>query len=144
MKSKPFVLIETFARVWCENYHGEIYEKTGKDFRNAKLYLDLNGDFNADNIISKAKIYLKMGGIYASENVRHNFSAFINNISTFVAEKKIERRIQMWTCEHCQEIMPEGKQYAHWDVCPEMRRASPEQVREIMENINDLSKGMKA
>lgn len=139
---KPFQLIEVFAKVWEEAY-GEVYEKSGKDFRHAKDYLSLNGgDFKADTIIARAKVYMDKDGVYA-EN-RHGFTAFINNIGSFVAHKVARVRTQMWTCDQCGEKMPESKQYAHWDTCPKSRPASPEQLKEVADTLKSLSEKFKA
>ena len=112
--NKPLSLISCFSQVWSESY-GETYEPSPKDFKFAKMYLDKrDGDFQADTIVSRAKIYLSKEGFYA-EN-RHSFTAFINNIGTFVPEKKKALptiRTGWWTCKNCKERMLEGYQASH-------------------------------
>lgn len=116
--SKPFLLIETFSQVWSKAYGGQVYEKTPRDFKHAKLYLEINDDFSPDNIVEKAQIYLSKNGFFA-EN-RHNFTSFINNISSFVDEKpkQIAKKIK---CQYCFKEMFESQQYEHWNSCTKMR-----------------------
>lgn len=123
--SKPFLLIETFSSVWSEFYRGEVYEKSPRDFKQAKLYLELNNDFNPDNIVSRAKIYLAKNGYFA--DVRHNFTAFINNISSFVDEMPGRDRVGLASkpkpigdimksvidCPDCGSSLPEQEYHNH-------------------------------
>lgn len=103
-KSPPYDLVSLFAQVWKQEY-GEDYMISPKDLRHAKLYLQMTGEEpQPDTIISRAKIYLKKDGVYADN--RHSFTAFINNIGTFVAEKKKEvPQVRTgWTrCKECGE-----------------------------------------
>ena len=69
-----------------------MYEKSPADFKQAKLYLDLNEDFSPDNIVAKAQIYLSKNGFYADS--RHSFKSFINNIGSFVDEMPGKYRTQ--------------------------------------------------
>lgn len=136
--SKPWLLIDTFASVWQREY-GEVYEKSPKDFVLAKRYLEISGgDFVPDNIIAKAQVYLRMDGVYAEQNVRHNFSCFINNISTFTPPKG--KPIKFWTCPQCQASMPEGKQYSHPEQCPNWNKQSPEEINSM---VNSLTNKMR-
>lgn len=128
MTSPPFLVIAHFAKVWKQEY-GEEYVPSPKDFRHAKLYLQtLDGDIQPDLIISRAKIYLKKGGVYA-ENC-HGFTAFINNIGSFVPEKKKELptiRTGWWTCPDCKERMLESYQATHRCVSQPIPLEPPEQ-----------------
>ena len=130
--SLPFLLISTFADVWSDEYAGEIYEKSRKDFRLAKLYLEHN-DFRPDVIVSRAKTYLLKDGFYA-EN-RHSFSAFINNIGSFVPPKQRRELRKTWTCPHCQETMPEAREHHH--DCPKLEQ-HPERVAEMVDGLKKL------
>lgn len=113
--NKPFLLLATFADVWSQSYHGEVYEKSPRDFKLAKEYIDLNdGNFSPDNIVAKARIYLSMNGLYA-EN-RHSFRAFVNNIGSFVAErgKVVSAPKQGRTrCGVCNEMIPDSRFLEH-------------------------------
>ncbi len=100
--SKPFLLIDTFADVWSRYYSGEIYEKSPADFKQAKLYLDLNEDFSPDNIVAKAQIYLTKDGYY--KEIRHSFKAFINNIGSFVDEMPGKNRVTEG--QHWMKLLP--------------------------------------
>jgi hypothetical protein len=141
--SKPFLLIDTFASVWSEFYGGEYYEKSPRDFKQAKLYLELNEDFSPDNIINKAKIYLKKTGYFA-EN-RHNFTAFINNIGSFVDEMPKQKvKPKLYTCKDCNQSMPESQQYGHWQSCPNYKPPSEETIKEVQSAITNLTQKWKA
>lgn len=117
--SKEWMLIETFAQVWSQHYHGEVYEKSGKDFRFAKEYLEINdGEFVPDNIVAKAQVYLGRNGFYA-EN-RHGFAAFVNNIGSFVPErgKIIEApKTGRTHCGVCNQMIPDHRFLDHAASC---------------------------
>lgn len=84
--SKPFMLINTFSAVW-EKYYHQKYMPSPKDFRHAKLFLQCSdGDFSADEIVERAEVYMNSNGFY-SEN-RHGFTAFVNNINSFIKPKE--------------------------------------------------------
>ena len=91
--SKPYSLIRAFALVWEKCYRGKKYLPSPKDFKFAKMFLEYNGgEFVADEIVARAEVYMQTGSVYA-EN-RHGFSAFINNIGSFVElPKEMEARI---------------------------------------------------
>lgn len=114
--TKPYQLIDCFAQCWCQEYAGEVYEKSGKDYKYAKEYLELNeGDFQADNIIGRAKYFLNQNGIYAER--RHQFSDFIRNIGSFgtLKPKKKSTAIPMTLiCAECGQAYEQGKHMEHY------------------------------
>ena len=126
--TQQFLLIECFARAWSEEYGGEVYEKSGKDFKHAQIYIDLNDGWNADNITAKAKIYLERGGFF-SEN-RHNFTAFINNIGSWVDEKPKRKETKPVT-------RPLSEQLYFCDKCKVNHRADELCPKEIESASND-------
>lgn len=136
--SKPFLLLETFSKVWEEHYVGETYEKSPRDFRDAKAYLDLNnGEFIPDTIISRAKMYLVKEGMYADN--RHSFRAFINNIGSFVSGKRPVRRERVAItirCLLCNQQIAEDLQSSHWEACSALRGIPTDpKIKEISEEL---------
>lgn len=138
--SKPWQLIELFGNIWSQSYGGEVYDKTPRDFKHAKLYLQINdNEYLADVIVAKAKVYLRTNGYFA-EN-RHNFTAFINNISSFVPPQS--KPVKLWQCPQCQATMPESKQYNHPEECKKWS-GGEEQKKEIGDMVSNLAERMRA
>jgi hypothetical protein len=83
-------LVRIFAKIW-EDAKKDKYVYSPKDFKHAKEYLRMTGEeLDQEMITERAKLYLK-NDFY--EKCGWNFSAFINNISSFVPSK--------WKCKWC-------------------------------------------
>ena len=118
--SKPFQLINIYKSVWEPEYK-EPYEIADRDYVAARKYIELNGDFNPDNIIAKAKTFLKLGEPFSGESCRHSFFVFMKQIITLVPEKPKyqapEAPKRMVKCRGCGVVIEFTRQQEHFEGC---------------------------
>ncbi len=132
--TKPYQLIDCFAQVWMQEYGGEVYEKSPKDFKFAKEYLDLNGgDFVPDTITGRAQIFLREMGIY--EQRRHQFTDFIRNIGSFGGVKPKKKKIIYTTCDHCREQVIQEQIQAHFKTCKGLEDADEKRGEVLLNKL---------
>ena len=119
MRSKPYHLVKVlFGAVWQTRYH-EDYKPTGRDMREASLFLDLNEEEFEDVESFQDHVVEYMKSNWEGWlNQKHPCHGLLRNYNTYAPKKVAEtvKRVQMIACPDC------GKAHKATELCPECQK----------------------
>ena len=148
--SDPYRLIQLFAPVWAEAHGGEEYFPDGRDFREAKVFLEINPEFlvseaRCESFKQRAREYMSeefYNQPHSSPSLNHQLFHFLKTYASYAKSKiqpkpKTERQ-KLIACSDC------GTEHDPVNLCHKCNPVISGNKETALKAIQDLSEQFKS
>jgi len=150
--SQPFLLIALFKDVWSQQHDGVEYEPDGRDYREAKIFLEIHPDiFEKQETFLTAALRYMSDDFWRNQNygTNHQFYHFTKNYSKFAnqiipkAKTKPQTKIQTYLCPDCGKPRTDAS-CTNEDCISNQWKSESGTPEDFAKKLNELTNHMRA